>query len=468
MTAFFEMPISILIVYFSYVFLKKKDLTFLQKCTLFSFLLPVLLLLPTPLNISSFYLTTTDCGGNIGFLWDYIYIIELLSISLIAYLTYQTVKSTSDKMKKREALFFGIAMVVFMSLFFTSGFFGDVTNNYNINVIGPIAMVLFIAFLGYIIVKFKTFHVKVFGAQALVAALTALVFAILFIRKIENVKYVVIGTLILILILGFNLIRGVKREIKQREKIEKLAKDLQTANDRLKELDIQKTEFVSFATHQLRSPLASMRGNASLILEGDAGPVSNQVKDIVSTIATSAKTLVTVVEDYLNISRIELGTMKYNLVDMDFKDLLTEVMNEQKPNIDAKGLKYSVVFDSKEIYKIKADPDKFKQVVMNVIDNSIKYTPQGSIEISLINDSVKNLVRLKIKDTGVGIDPKIMSKLFQKFSRADHANEANIHGTGLGLFIAKEIMNAHGGKVWAESDGEGKGSQFYIELPEVK
>jgi signal transduction histidine kinase len=112
---------------------------------------------------------------------------------------------------------------------------------------------------------------------------------------------------------------------------------------------------------------------------------------------------------------------------------------------------------------------------MNTVDNSIKYTPEGSIALSLEKmvakdgpNAGKSVVRFKVADTGVGIRADVIPKLFQKFSRAPKASEANIHGTGLGLFIAKEIMIAHGGRVWAESAGEGKGSQFYVEVPEVK
>jgi signal transduction histidine kinase len=209
-----------------------------------------------------------------------------------------------------------------------------------------------------------------------------------------------------------------------------------------------------------------MKGYASLMLEGEMGPVPEMVKGGIQTILTSTKTLINLVEDYLNISRMELGTMKYSLTEIDFKSLLEEVVREQKTNIEAKGLTFNVDFDANQTYKVKADLDKFKQVLMNTIDNSVKYTPTGSLSISLFKKDGK--VIFKVSDTGVGINPAVMVKLFKKFSRAENAHEVNIHGTGLGLFIAREIMNAHKGRIWAESAGEGKGSQFYVELPEVR
>ena len=208
--------------------------------------------------------------------------------------------------------------------------------------------------------------------------------------------------------------------------------------------------------------------NASAGDEGDAGPVSDGMRKIVQTILTSVNTLSSVVEDYLNITRIELGTMRYDLKEIDLKGLVAEVVAEQKPNIEAKGLAFNVSIDQAQPYPIKADLDKFKQVLMNVVDNSVKYTLKGSISISLEKDTARHMIRFKVVDTGVGIAPEVMPKLFRKFSRAKNASEANIHGTGLGLFIAKEVVTAHGGRLWAESEGEGKGSAFIVEVPEVK
>ena len=277
---------------------------------------------------------------------------------------------------------------------------------------------------------------------------------------------IVIGaTLALLFIVGIFLIRSVKKEVESRERIEKLAIDLQKANDRLKELDKQKSEFVSFATHQLRSPLTAMKGYASLILEGDYGQVSPQIKEVIERVYDSTKTLTNVVDDYLNISRIELGTMKYVMGSMDFKQLVNAVMAELKPNIDKAGLKISLNAPL-ESYMISADPDKFKQVIMNVIDNSVKYTKQGLVDLSL--EKKDGRVLFKVSDTGIGMNPEIIPKLFDKFTRADNANEANIRGTGLGLYVAKQIVIAHDGRIWAESKGEGQGSQFYVELLELK
>ncbi|HEY9480805.1 MAG TPA: ATP-binding protein [Candidatus Paceibacterota bacterium] len=358
-------------------------------------------------------------------------------------------------------------LLLFFAVFSVTEYISSQTGIYEINLYSLFVLPAFLFMIIYAVTNLHVFHLRILGTQLLSYVLIVMVGTQFFFIEDSGAQKLTLVTFVVTLAFGVLLARDAKKEFDQRRRIERLAEDLKKANERLTELDKQKTEFVSFATHQLRSPLGSIRGNASMILEGDLGEVPKPVRDIIQVIETSTKTLVSIVEDYLNVSRIELGTMKYNLIAMDFKDLLNDVMNEQKVNIGAKGLAYSVSVDASQTYPIKADPDKFKQVIMNAIDNSIKYTPQGSIEVSLTKDTAHKMICLKIADTGVGIKSEVMPKLFQKFSRAPSASEANIHGTGLGLFIAKEIMNAHGGKIWAESAGEGKGSQFYVELPEA-
>lgn len=361
--------------------------------------------------------------------------------------------------------------MLFFAVFSVTEYVASLTGIYETNLYSLFVLPVFLGLIIYSITNLKVFQVRILGTQLLVYVLLIMVGSQFFFLENATNRILTVITFAISVFFGIVLVRNVKKELEARLKIEKLDTELNASNIRLKELDIQKTEFISFATHQLRSPLASIRGNTSLILEGDLGPVPKPVEDILQTIYTSIRSMGNIVEDYLNVSRIELGTMKYTLVDLDFKDILKAVVSEQQVNIKAHGLAMSVSLDEAASYKIKADPEKFKQVVMNLVDNSTKYTPKGSVDVSLVKDKSKDgtpVVRLKIADTGVGIRKEVMPKLFRKFSRAPDASAVNIHGTGLGLFIAKEIVNAHGGRIWAESEGEGKGSQFYVELPEVK
>ena len=187
----------------------------------------------------------------------------------------------------------------------------------------------------------------------------------------------------------------------------------------------------------------------------------------IGRIFDSSKTLATVVDDYLNITRIELGTMKYTFDVINLKEMIDAVVGELRPTIEKTGLSFSFKTDpnnSSERFMVHADKDKLKQVMVNLIDNSLKYTPRGFVSILLSKNAPERKILLTVKDSGMGIKPEVMPKLFMKFVRADNANKQNIFGTGLGLYVAREIVLAHKGRIWAESDGDGKGSTFFVEL----
>lgn len=325
--------------------------------------------------------------------------------------------------------------------------------------------IIFITAMSFVILKHHLFNVKVIATELLVFSLWIIVLIRTIISDTTTDLIANSVLFVMLVVIGIFLIRSVIKEVDQREKIEKLALDLQKANDRLKEVDKQKSEFVSFATHQLRAPLTAMKGYASLILEKEMEPVSQKAKEAVGRIFESANTLTAIVDDYLNVTRIELGSIKYTFDTINLKDLVENVIAELKPNIDkAKNTHFSVSIEKSSDYRISADKDKLKQVIANVIDNSVKYTPKGNVDVSLKYDTLAHLYVFKVSDTGIGISPEILPKLFQKWSRSDNANKTNIKGTGLGLYVAKEIINAHHGTIRAESRGEGKGSVFIVEL----
>ena len=404
---------------------------------------------------------------NSELLTNYKLVIEWL---VCAYILIITIISTRkvERNKKNQYWIVSLALLLFFGVFSVTEYISSQNGIYEINLYSLFILPVFLGLIIYSITNLKMFQLRLVDAQLIVYVLLIMVGSQFFFLENVTDKVLTIVTLAISAFLAITLLRNIKKEAEARKKIEELAASLQSANTRLREQDIQKTEFISFATHQLRSPLTSIKGNTSLILEGDAGPVPEQMKGIIEIIYTSIKTMGNIVEDYLNMSRLELGTMKYNLIEMDFKDLVHDVMNEQKINIESKALTYSISVDEALTYKIKADPDKFKQIIMNVVDNSVKYTPKGSLSISLTKNPAHNAILFSVSDTGVGIKPEVIPKLFRKFSRAPDASVSNIHGTGLGLYIAKEFIAAHKGRIWAESQGEGKGSQFYVEVPEVK
>lgn len=233
--------------------------------------------------------------------------------------------------------------------------------------------------------------------------------------------------------------------------------------DALAEVDRMKDEFLSIASHQLRAPVTAIRGYAANILQGDYGPVPDHLKEPLETVQESSRLMATSIEDYLNISRIEQGRLKYERSVFDIADIAKKVSEELSPLTAKKKLELKTSIP--EDLRVNADIGKIKQVITNLLDNSIKYTEHGSIALTV--EKVGGKARVTIADTGVGISEDEMPGLFEKFKRARGANRVNTTGTGLGLYVAKQLVEGSGGRIWAESEGSGKGSRFSFELPAV-
>ncbi|MCC6323975.1 HAMP domain-containing histidine kinase [Candidatus Nomurabacteria bacterium] len=460
-----EPLIYALCVYFIDVYISKDDISLTKKFGIFIPLLPIIILLPTKFILHGFDLTNCNRDVSEGFISIYyVYIIEIIYAFWILLFVFKKYIKASKEMKK-QIIFISLGIILFLLSFVSGNIIGSLTDNWNLAQIGLFGMPIFVGFLAYTIVKFKSFNIKMFAAQALVFALGFLVLAILFIRKIENVRVVVFFTLIFVIILGYLLIRSVKKEVKQREQLEILSEQLLVANDKLKELDKLKTEFISLATHQIRSPLTAIKGYASMILDGSYGEMTPKVKEAVDIIMQSSANLAITIEDFLNVSKIESGGMKYEKVNFDMGELANSMMKGIAVNAEKKGLKIAYTDDKTGPYIVNGDQEKLRQVVLNFIDNSIKYTKTGGVNVSVTR--VGNKVHFAVKDTGMGMSPETKAKLFHKFSRGD-GQRMNTTGSGLGLYLAKEIAKAHGGDVDVESEGEGKGSTFYMDLDATK
>jgi signal transduction histidine kinase len=244
--------------------------------------------------------------------------------------------------------------------------------------------------------------------------------------------------------------------------VEGATAELRQANAELKKLDKAKSEFISIASHQLRTPLTVIKGYASMMLDGSFGEMSAPIKENMTKVFDSNERLIGLVEDLLNISRIESGRLKFDFEKAQLDEVVSSVVEELTPSAEAKALK--LAYEKKgDLPEMMLDKRKIRQVIMNITDNSIKYTKAGSINITL--EFVKNKLRFCIKDTGMGISPSDLPNLFKKFSRGEDTSIVHTEGTGLGLYVGKQMVEAHGGKIWAESEGVGKGSAFCFELP---
>ncbi len=240
---------------------------------------------------------------------------------------------------------------------------------------------------------------------------------------------------------------------------------LNVANEKLKSLDKLKTEFLSLAAHQLRSPLTAIRGYTSMLLDGSYGTFEEKQREAINRVFESSTHLSKVVEDLLNVSKIEAGGMKYEMAPFDMEKAANDLSTDLSITAQKKGLTLTFTTDNKAPYTINGDMEKLRQVMLNIIDNAIKYTEKGSITVAL-SKTAENMIRLAVTDTGMGISAEEKEKLFQKFSRGA-GGKTNTGGSGLGLYLAKQIAEAHGGHIAIDSPGVGLGSTFSIELKGV-
>ncbi len=467
-----EPLIYIIGLYFIYVFINQTDISLKTKIILFILYLPTLILAPTKFSINGFDLTNCDRAVIENVVPIYGYIIQIIIIIWIIFFSFEKYGKTKEYIKKNQILFTTTGLCLFLFSFSLGNIAEVLSGNWYIGQIGYIGIPIFIAFLSYQIVRFNTFNIKIIGTEVFVSSIWFLIATILFIRRIENVRIVVAITLALYTILAILLTRSVKREVKQREINEELAKKLEDQNERLEstnekleELDKMKSEFLSLATHQIRAPLTAIKGYSSMILEGDYGKLPKTAEKPVNVIYQSCENLINIVNDFLNISRIEQGRMVYEKSIFSLADVVKEVVDELKPNTDKAGLTLDLKWKNDFDTKINADIGKIKQVITNIIDNAIKYTKKGGIDISLRTEN--DFVLIDIKDTGIGIDPQEIYKLFNKFSRTKDANKTNVIGTGLGLYIAKKMVEAQGGDILVNSPGLNKGTTFSIKMPLV-
>ena len=231
-----------------------------------------------------------------------------------------------------------------------------------------------------------------------------------------------------------------------------------------KEIDKAKTEFVSLASHQLRTPLSTISWYTEMLLAGDAGKLSAEQTKYLDEVYRGNQRMISLVNALLSVSRMDLGTFILEPEPTNVAKLVENVVIEQMPQIDRKKLNFSSRIE-KNIPLIQADPKLLSMVVQNLLSNSVKYTGEGGkIEISLSLDLKKRVLLFKISDNGYGIPKNQQAKIFTKLFRADNVRGKDTEGTGLGLYIVKAIIDNSGGKVWFESK-EDKGTTFYVTLP---
>lgn len=351
-------------------------------------------------------------------------------------------KAEQNEKKPLRIVFNGM-IVTFTLIIFLNFILPAFFDNYTFIPFGALFVFPFSAFTAYAIYKHKLFNIKNLTSAILAFLLCLITFIEIIFTDSFNLIIFRISVFILVLIIGIQFIKNIS--------------NIEMANE-------QKSEFMSFAAHEIRTPLTVIKGYASLILEGDMGEINQKAKDAVQKITISSNNVITLIAQYLNKSKMELGQLSYFPAVFDMGKLIKDTVQNFQVNAEQKGIALTAEVDSSLTYNVKADEGKIREVIGNIIDNAIKYTDKGWAVVSITKKDNKVLV--KIADTGAGIPKETIPKLFKKFSKAE-TEKINLLGTGLGLFLAKTFIEAQKGRVWAESKGKDKGSQFYIELPKV-
>jgi len=394
----------------------------------------------------------------------------LLIIINIAGIFVKYKKSPKDNKKQIVIVGAGIILTfigLMISQYILPNFYGNADF---LNLISLFTLPLLLA-TGYAIIGFRIFDVRLISAEIFTLFIWILFFFAFFFQPDQGGTGWAIIVSTLIIVMGILLTRNMTAEVKRRDQLEKLTEELRVTNIELRKAKVEleklsrfKTQMLSFASHQIKAPLATIKGFASILMEGLYGEINDKVKITIGKMKNSADELIDLINTLLDMRKVEEGKMDYKFEPVMIKKLIADTVEQLQ--VQAKGKHLELTFETEIDPEVTADPQKLKQVIQNLTENAIKYTPEGFVRVKL--EIQNGSVIFSVTDTGLGMSKELIPRLFgQEFVR-DKNVRTQIKGTGLGLYIANQIIKDHGGTIWAESDGEGKGSRFYFKLPKAK
>ena len=357
---------------------------------------------------------------------------------------------------------------------------------------------IFVLILTYNITRYQLFNLKAVAAEFFILLLT--LFFLFQIFTIDNTQTrIIYGVLFIItLAFGFLFIKGAITEINQREKLEKLTAELQDLNQNLEqkvaaqtqevrqayevekkarvelqELDKAKDQFILATQHHLRTPLTIIKGYLQQFLLKKAAPVDEEGRLFLEKASTATDRISALINELLDVSQMQVGKSILRREAVNLRTLVEDIFDEISSEVTKKHLKLSLVFSpKKEDNIVSADKEKVKEALTNLVDNAVKYNQEGG-EIKVKGEKFSHPIekdrkfyRLTIADTGIGIPPEELPRLLtQYFQRGKEAQKIYTTGRGIGLAVTKNIIQAHQGRIYAESDGRGRGAKFIVELP---
>ncbi len=238
--------------------------------------------------------------------------------------------------------------------------------------------------------------------------------------------------------------------------------ELNEANTKLRELAEMKEEFLALTTHDLRSPLTVISGVISFFTSGRLGELSPEQKNMVAMMERNAQNLIELVNDLLDASKLESGTMRLDISSIDLRDVINELRETMGPLAREKGITLEGILPD-QLPPIEADRAKLRRILLNLLSNAMKFTPKGG-RVEVKAEPVNGVIRISVSDTGVGIAPEDVARLFDKYEQTRNRATRGEKGTGLGLYITRQLVELHGGEITVDSE-IGRGSTFSFTLP---
>lgn len=335
------------------------------------------------------------------------------------------------------------------------GFGGGATNfplMFGISLFPPIGqsvVVFYIIIFGLATLRYHLFEIKIILTEMLVGIMGVIITILFFLMPTTSLKLLTGIILLLFGVFGYYLIIAIHKEVAQKEEVERISK--------------LKSEFISIASHQLRTPLAAIRGYTSMLKDNDFGKIPPEASQAVNYIHESSIGMIKLVNSLLSVSRLEKGQVELKLEDISVEKVVDDCIKDVELLAKEKKLYLKYKKPKNPLPTISADSEKLKQAISNIINNACLYTLKGGVSVTL--SVQRNKIVLLVKDTGVGIEKDDFDKIFKSFSRGKDSAQLYTQGTGLGLYVAKNFIEMHNGHLFVDSEGKNKGSTFTIELP---
>lgn len=456
---FFGGLIPSVFLYYTLVYTATRPLS--RVTTSIVFLVPfcfAYLIFFTPLIIVSPVVSAQGVRGFIYGPWRLLFDLHVWAhfIAALVYLVGMYRRSTGDARHQIVAIVLGTYFTLFVAGIFNitlPHFLGEFRYIW----IGPVAIIVWVCAMGYAVARYQLFNVRAISTDMVIVFLWLALLLRTYLSEERAEILINTGFFVAILVLGMFIIASVLKEQRQRELIE-------AQEEQLAQVNRQQEGLLHFISHEVKSYFAKSEAAFSGITEGDYGTVALPLKQMAGAALKDVQNGALMASNILDAANLKHGTVSYKHEVFDLSQAVRDLLAELSGAAVAKGLALKTAGPLPTGYLMLGDEEKIRHhVIGNLIDNAIKYTPSGSITIELGKNG--SMARLIVEDTGVGITPEDMAKLFTEGGHGKDSLKVNVHSTGFGLFIAKQVVEAHGGTIHALSAGAGSGTRFVVELP---